>query len=143
MVDEFLLQPFVYNTNGKNTLLSLLEEHWIERLQLGRGTIYIDLKIVDKETRVTFEAGNNVDFRLGTGPLRYTKVAQEEDIAAITRRANAVYELKIIKKDTDKYVQLQSFMINFIGHRGKKYGYIPNENFDKIMGRASTLHRSS
>ncbi len=100
---------------------------------------YIDLEKVDKETRVTFEAGNNVDFRLGTGPLRYTKLAQEEDVAAITRRANAIYELKIIKKDTDIYNKLHPFMINFIGHRGKKYGYIPNEKFDNIIGRPSSI----
>lgn len=96
---------------------------------------YLDLEAVDKNTRVTFEAGNNVDFRLGTGLLRYSKLAQPGDIAAISRRANAIYDLKIIKRGTEKYLQLEKYLINFIGHRNKKYGYVPNETFDKVMGR--------
>lgn len=46
---------------------------------------YIDLGTVDARCRVTFEAENNLDFRLGTGPLRYSGLAGEGDLAAISR----------------------------------------------------------
>ncbi len=35
---------------------------------------FMDINTVE-DVRVTFEAGNNLDFRLGTGPLRYTQSA--------------------------------------------------------------------
>lgn len=94
---------------------------------------YVDLDNLEEESRVTYEAGNNVDFRLGTGPLRYTKLAQEGDIAAITRRANAEYDIKIYKKGTNKFQELERYMVTFIGHRGKKYGYIPNETYEQAI----------
>ncbi|MBI2593753.1 restriction endonuclease [Candidatus Daviesbacteria bacterium] len=94
---------------------------------------YLDLDNLEDESRVTFEAGNNVDFRLGTGPLRYTKLAQEGDIAAITRTANAEYDLKIYKQSSEDFKKLEKYMVTFIGHRGKKYGYIPNETFDQTI----------
>ena len=94
---------------------------------------YIDLKIIDNECRVTFEAENNLDFRLGTGKLRYTKVAKAGDIAAISRISDYDYELRIIKKETDLYTRLAPFAINFIGNQGKKFGYIPNMEFEKII----------
>ena len=93
---------------------------------------YLDLGVED-ESRVTYEAGNNVDFRLGTGPLRNTRTAKEGDIAALTRRANAEYELKIYRQGTEEFRKLEPYMINYIGHRGKKYGYLPNEEFDQLM----------
>src|SRR6185437_5375720 len=37
---------------------------------------YINLGI-EKACRITFEAENNLDFRLGTGPLRYSRLAEE------------------------------------------------------------------
>jgi len=94
---------------------------------------YLDLGGLEEESRVTYEAGNNVDFRLGTGSLRNTKVAEEGDIAAITRTANAEYDLKIYKKGTDDFKKLEKFMVTYIGHRGKKYGYIPTEFFEKVV----------
>ena len=33
------------------------------------------------EVRVTFEAENNLDFRLGTGPLRHSKLVESGDIS--------------------------------------------------------------
>lgn len=93
---------------------------------------YLDLNNLEDESRVTFEAGNNVDFRLGTGPLRYTKLAQEGDIVAITRTANAEYDLKIYKQETVEFKKLEKYMVNYIGHRGKKYGYMPNEVFEQV-----------
>ena len=94
---------------------------------------YVDLGIVDKECRVTFEAENNLDFRLGTGKLRYSKIAEEGDLAAVKRKSEYDYELRIIKKETDLYSHLIQYAINFIGHRGKKFGYISNGEFERII----------
>lgn len=95
---------------------------------------YIDINYVDSECRVTFEAENNFDFRLGTGRLRYTKVADNGDIAAITRIGDSDYELRVIKQGTSQFSALDSYAINFIGHRGKRFGYISNEDFGRIIG---------
>jgi hypothetical protein len=88
---------------------------------------YIDIGEVDRQCRVTFEAENNFDFRLGTGRLRYTRMAQKGDIAAITRISETEYELRI-------YNDLLPYAINFIGHRGKKFGYISNQEFAQKTG---------
>ena len=61
---------------------------------------YIDLVETDAHCRVTFEAENNLDFRLGTGLLRNTRLASKGDIACISRIGKAEYELRIIKKGT-------------------------------------------
>lgn len=94
---------------------------------------YIDLGIIDANCRVTFEAENNLDFRLGTGKLRYTKIAEEGDLAAITRVGESDYELRIIKRVSDDFINLEKYAINFIGHQGKKFGYLPNSEFYKII----------
>ncbi len=95
---------------------------------------YIDLGDVDEETRVTLEAENNVDFRLGTGRLRYTKLARSGDIAAISRIGDREYELRVIRAGSPHHDFLSGHMINFIGHQGKRYGFIDNMLFSKIMG---------
>lgn len=95
---------------------------------------YVDLGIVDKKCRVTFEAENNFDFRVGTGKLKNTNMASDEDLAAITRVSELEYELRIIKKGTTSYNEFLPHAINFIGHRGKKYGYIDNEDFRSTLG---------
>ena len=95
---------------------------------------YIDLSITDDECRVTFEYENNLDFRLGTGPLRYSKVAEEDDIAAISRTGESEYELRIVKQRSAAYKLLYPYAITPIGHQGKLYGYLDNEEFEKIMG---------
>lgn len=94
---------------------------------------YIDIGLIDEECRVTFEAENNLDFRLGTSKLRYSKIAQAGDLAAITRVSEYQYELRIIKKELDLYAQLMPYAINYIGHKGKKYGYIPNNEFYRFV----------
>ena len=94
---------------------------------------YVDLEIIDDRCRVTFEAENNLDFRLGTGKLRYTKVAEEGDLAAITRIGENDYELRVIKKDSDDFSNLEPHAINFIGYQGKKFGYLSNSDFIKIV----------
>ena len=95
---------------------------------------YVDIGVVENDCRVTFEAENNLDFRLGTGPLRGTRAAGKGDIAAISRVSDKDYELSIIRQGTANYLTLKPFLINFIGHRGKQYGYIDNNQFAQIMG---------
>ncbi len=94
---------------------------------------YIDVGIIDNECRVTFEAENNLDFRLGTGKLRYTKVAREGDLATITRTSEYSYELRILRRETDLFTNLSPYAVNFIGNRGKKYGFIPNAEFYRLI----------
>ncbi len=84
-------------------------------------------------SRVTFEADNNMDFRLGTAPYRYTKVAEENDIACLTRLKEYDYELRIIKQKSSQYKRLLAYAVNFIGNKGKKFGYIGNDEFKDIM----------
>lgn len=93
---------------------------------------YIDLGVTDDQCRVTFEAENNLDFRLGTGKLRNTKAASAGDLAAISRIGESTYELRIYRQESQKFDDLLPFAINFIGHQGKRYGFIPNTDFDRI-----------
>ena len=99
----------------------------------------IDMNFVDightEEVRVTFEAENNLDFRLGTGPYRHTRIAREGDLAAISRVGEKSYELRIYRQDTDIHENLSPYMINFIGHQGKQYGFISNQRFQEIVAR--------
>ncbi len=94
---------------------------------------YIDIEEIDTRCRVTFEAENNLDFRLGTGKLRYRRIAREGDIAAVTRVGENEYELRIIDQASDNFTRLDPYTINFIGHQGKKYGYISNAAFYRII----------
>ncbi|WP_083523304.1 restriction endonuclease [Methanofollis ethanolicus] len=94
---------------------------------------YVDLKYVDKKTRVTFEAGNNVDFRLGTARYRNTKLAQENDLMVLSRISENNYEIRIIRKNSPKYNVLRQHAVDFIGHRGKRIGYIQNKRLEEIL----------
>lgn len=85
------------------------------------------------EERVTLEAENNLDFRLGTGTLRNTQAAYEGDIALITRKDNAEYELRIVHKTDPLYSVIIKYAIYNIGNRGKRYGYIANSQLMKIQ----------
>ncbi len=84
--------------------------------------------------RVTFEAENNLDFRMGTGPLRYSKLAREGDLAAITRLGEDRYELRLFPQDSDRYQRLLPYAVTFVGHQGKRYGFIPNDEFERETG---------
>jgi len=115
----------------------------------GYKTTYsclIKLAFVDmgktEQVRVTFEAENNLDFRLGTGPLRHTKLAKQYDLAALTRVSEDEYELRIIKKGKALYGPLAAYAVTFVGHQGKRYGFLPNAEFYEIIGarKAATLH---
>lgn len=85
---------------------------------------------VAQEARVTFEADNNLDFRLGTGALRNTGTATTGDLAVLTRRGLRNYELRIARQGSASFTALSPYATNFIGHVGKKYGYVPNSIVD-------------
>ena len=95
---------------------------------------FIDLGQVH-EVRVTFEADNNLDFRLGTGPLRYTSLAQVGDLAAITRVRENRYELRIFRQNSRIGRSLAEHAVNFIGHQDKRYGFMSNQHFESVSGR--------
>lgn len=103
---------------------------------------YVELGFVQRNTRVTFEAGNNVDFRLGTGKYRYTGAAQSNDLAAISRISEYDYEIRIIKNGTKEYGQLIPYATTFIGIRKKRIGYLTNERFEKESGIALNTKKS-
>lgn len=88
----------------------------------------------ETDVRVTFEAENNLDFRLGTGPLRYTGLVRSGDIAAISRVDESRYELRLYRRSTNIGRMLASHAIHFIGHQGKQYGFISNQRFQNIIG---------
>jgi hypothetical protein len=94
---------------------------------------YVDIGVVDSECRVTFEAGNNLDFRLGTSALRYQKVCEEGDLAAITRRKETEYEIRLFRQGSPSFSKLEPYATNFIGHKGKRYGYLTNRQLDDLV----------
>lgn len=93
---------------------------------------YIDIGVTT-ESRVTFEADNNLDFRLGTGPLKNTKAAGKDDLAVITRNSEYDYDLRIIKKSDSNYSKLLRYAVNYIGNFGKRFGYISNSELSEIL----------
>ena len=92
---------------------------------------FVDLQ-EETEVRVTFEAENNLDFRLGTGPLRCTRLAQSGDIAAISRTEENGYQLRLFRQNTRTGRALDQHAVNFIGHKGKRYGFISNQQFQHV-----------
>ena len=118
---DFFPALTIRNKRGiKGTLSTLIEME------------YVDLKIKE-QVRVTYEADNNLDFRLGTGALRYTKIASPDDLACLTRIGESNYQLRIINQQNSKYSILEKYAINYIGNRGKRYGYIDNIQFFKFL----------
>jgi hypothetical protein len=94
---------------------------------------YVDLDESVSKCRVTFEAENNFDFRFGTGRLRSTGLVKKGDMAAISRVDEDRYELRLFKRDSSEFKKLTPYAVNFIGHEGKRYGYIPNEEFEDLL----------
>lgn len=87
-----------------------------------------------EEVRVTFEAENNLDFRLGTGALRGTRLARAGDVAAISRVGESSYELRVFRQGTPMARRLASHAVNFIGNRRKRYGFVSNDGFRDATG---------
>jgi hypothetical protein len=107
----------------------------------------INLNFIDlhrtESMRVTFEADNNLDFRFGTGPLRCTQLVAKDDLAAITRRGENNYELRLFRAGTAHYAALTGYAINFIGHQGKRYGFLNNAEFEAVIGLRRTMRLQS
>ena len=55
-------------------------------------------------------------------------------MAAITRTGYDTYELRMYRQDTPQFAVLSQYAVTFIGHQGKRYGFIPNEEFAQIVG---------
>ena len=89
---------------------------------------FVDVEHI-RDVRVTFEAENNLDFRLGTGTLRYTGLARPGDVAAISRIGESSYELRLYRQETVVAGRLAPHAVNFIGHKRKRYGFISNDDF--------------
>jgi len=102
---------------------------------------YVDLGITDPAARVTFEVENNLDVRVGTGKLRYTRLAAPGDIAALSRIDETEYELRIIRAETPQAEGLRPYLVSFVGHRGKRRGFIDNASFSRIIGESLTPGR--
>ena len=120
---DFFPPLTIRNTRGwKGTLSTIIQMN------------YIDLDII-KEERVTFEAENNLDFRLGTGAYRCTKIAAPGDLACVTRVSDDSYEIRIISQTRSPlhHQKLDSYAVTFVGNRGKRYGYIDNNDFYRII----------
>lgn len=119
---DFFPPLTILNQRGhKQTYSCLVQMRFVD---LGR----------EEEVRVTFEAENNLDFRLGTGPLRYTKLVRAGDIAAISRVSEHRYELRLYRQATTTYNALAPYAVNFIGHQGKQYGFLSNQDFQAAIG---------
>ncbi len=119
---DFFPALTIPNVRGvKRTYSCLVRMHFVD----------LDRK---EEVRVTFEAENNLDFRLGTGALRGTGLARRGDVAAISRITESSYELRLFRQDTPIANHLASHAVNFIGNRGKRYGFISNDGFRDATG---------
>ena len=94
---------------------------------------YVGLGVTATE-RVTFEAENNLDFRLGTGALRHTKLADQGDFACVTRLSETKYQLRIIRQGTPNFAIVDPLAVSFVGHQGKRYGFVANDEFSKLTG---------
>ncbi len=82
-----------------------------------------------QDVRVTFKAENNLDFRLGTGALLGTELARSGDVAAIFRIGESSYEMRLFALENPLARQLDAYAVHFIGHRGKRYGFVSNDEF--------------
>jgi hypothetical protein len=94
----------------------------------------MDIAVTDHDCRVTFEAENNLDFRLGTGALRFTEIAEEGDMAALSRVGDSEYELRVLPEGSPNFNALLPWAIRPVGHRGKRCGFIDNERLAELIG---------
>ena len=98
--------------------------------------VFVDLRI-EETVRVTFEAENNLDFRLGTGPLRHSGLVGPGDLAAISRVGDQQYELRLYPRQSVSGQVLDTYATNFVGHRGKRYGFVSNVAFRSLVGETA------
>lgn len=104
------------------------------RLRTFSTTINVDFLDVriKKEVTVTFEAYNNLDFRLLVGPLRATGVAAEGDIVILDRIGERDYRLKIMAEGSRDAERLRPYLVNLIGNRGKRWGMVPRKALRRL-----------
>lgn len=93
---------------------------------------FIDLGRIEK-VRVTYEAENNFDFRLGTGPLRGTNLASVEDLVIFSRVGEYDYELRLVRRNDPRYKELLRYAVTSIGGQGKMFGYVSNEDLKTLL----------
>lgn len=74
---------------------------------------------------VTFEAYNNLDFRLLTSPLKGTGLADAGDMMILRRRKEREYVLKVLGDGTPEHATLLPYLIHPIGIKDKRYGWVP------------------
>ena len=108
------------------------------------GMNFVDLGRREK-VRVTFEAENNLDFRLGAGALRGTGLVRAGDVAAISRIGESSYELRLYRCNAPVGERLAARAVNFVGNRGKRYGFVSNDETLPAFGPAlrSACHKIS
>lgn len=94
---------------------------------------YVDLSITSRVT-VNFQAGNNSDFRLGVGKYRHTGVADAGDLAVISRVSEKDYQIRILGQGTAPFNALEPYATTYIGHQGKRYGYLSNQEAQDLLG---------
>lgn len=115
--------------------LTIINERGIKRtFSCEINLRFVDIDNAFQTVRVTFEAENNLDFRLGTGPLRFTGVASDGDIAAISRLGSNDYELRIFRAGTTGFGSLSPYAAIPIGHQGKRFGYLSNSLYQQLVG---------
>ena len=114
--------------------LTILNRRGRKRTYSAEVRVYFaDLQQTSK-VRVTFEAENNLDFRLGTGPLRGTGMAASGDWVALSRTGESRYELRLYRHDDPVATVLGTHAVHSIGQRSKRYGFLSNDEFQVIAG---------
>lgn len=94
---------------------------------------FLDIGETKDDVSVTFEAYNNLDFRLLTTPLKGTGVAGEGDIAVLAREDDASYKLRTLRQGTQEYNRVLPYLINEIGNRGKRFGWVPRSEVAGVL----------
>lgn len=74
-----------------------------------------------------------LEFFLGTDILRFSKIADEQDLALITRTDLYNYELRIIKRNSLFYKSFLNHADNFNESSDKQYGYLSNYEVKRIL----------
>jgi hypothetical protein len=54
-------------------------------------------------------------------------------MAALSRIGEAEYELRLYRRDSREYGILSPYAVTFIGNRGKRFGYVQNDVFERIL----------
>ena len=58
---------------------------------------------------------------------------KENDLAVIKNTGDNNYEVIFVKEGTPEYIALSSYATDYIGNRGKRYGFIEKSTYDTIV----------